>query len=836
MNKNLIAAFIGLAILGGFTSVNAQQEVAPKVNPTYRATATKFTDLVHTKLDVKFDYAKRYLYGKAWLTLKPHFYTTDTLVLDAKGFDVRSIAMVGAKSNTPLKFTYDNERLFIKLNKKYSKDEKYTVYIDYVSKPNELKASGSAAITDEKGLYFINPDGTEKDKPIQIWTQGEAESSSAWFPTIDKPNQKTTSELAMTVLSKYVTLSNGKLVSQKTNANGTRTDTWKMDLPHSPYLFMMAVGDFKISKDIWRGKEVSYYLEPKYAPYAKAIFGKTPKMLDYFSNILGVEYPWNKYAQIVARDYVSGAMENTTATLHGESIQATDRELLDGSGESTIAHELFHQWFGDYVTTESWSNITVNESFATFGAIVWKGFDAGRDAEERNRYESLNSYLGTTENGESPILVRFNYNNKMDVFDNVSYPKGALILYALKNQVGDDAFYKSLNRYLSSNAFKNGEAHQVRLAFEEVTGKDWSQYFNQWYFAGGHPILDVKYDYKDGNATINVKQIQAADVQTFTLPLKVDVYVGGKKISKDIVINTREQNFSFPVAGKPDLIDFDVDKILVGEVKDVKTLENYVFQYSNAPSYVNRIKAVQFAVTKNKETAAQEMLLLALKDQDDVIRAMAIKGFSLKDEKIKAMVGPILVDLAKNDKNSNVRAVALSRLALSGDKTYLPIAQAALKDRSYKVIGSAVQSINMLDPKSLAGVLAGLDADTKAHIPNDLALVYAALGDDSYNDFYVNIINNADINKLAQVLGGYYGYLMGNKNPKITQSGLQTIITNMDRTRLTQYWGKLFVKNFKDAEQAKLKEAEAAPTGEAKDNLIKQAAYFKAAADELAKK
>jgi aminopeptidase N len=172
----------------------------------------------------------------------------------------------------------------------------------------------------------------------------------------------------MTVPSKYVTLSNGALVSQKPAGAGLRTDTWKMDLPHAPYLFMMAVGDFKITKDTWRGKEVSYYLEPKYAPYAKGIFGNTTDMLEFFSNKLGVEYPWNKYSQIVARDYVSGAMENTTATLHGEFVQMTDRELLDRpyTNESVIAHELFHQWFGDYVTSESWSNLTVNESFADF--------------------------------------------------------------------------------------------------------------------------------------------------------------------------------------------------------------------------------------------------------------------------------------------------------------------------------------------------------------------------------------------------------------------------------------------------------------------------------------
>jgi aminopeptidase N len=829
--KNLL---IILFILGGSSITNAQQ-AEPAVNQTYRATSTKVNDLVHTKLDVKFDYAKRYLYGTAWLTLKPHFYATDSLTLDAKGMEIKSVAMVGAKANTPLKYTYDKEKIYIDLGMKYDKLEKYTIVIAYTAKPNELTIKGSAAITDAKGLYFINPDGTEKNKPTQIWTQGETEASSAWFPTIDKPNQKTTSEISMTVLSKYVTLSNGKLISQKANANGTRTDTWKMDQPHSPYLFMMAVGDFKIIKDIWNGKEVSYYLEPKYAPYAKEIFGKTPKMLSFFSKITGVDYPWNKYAQIVVRDYVSGAMENTTATLHGSAVQGTYRELLDGDKESTIAHELFHQWFGDYVTAESWSNITVNESFAAFSEILWKQHDVGIDAADRTRYEKLNTYLGTARNGVSPTLVRFNYNDKEDVFDNISYPKGAVILYALMKQMGTDAFLSGLNRYLTTNAYKNGEAHQLRLAFEEVSGKDWSPYFNQWYFAGGHPILDVKYEYKDGRAIIDVKQIQAAAVQTFTLPLKVTIIAGGQRINENIVINSREQSFSFPVSVKPDLIDFDSEKILVGEIKDNKTLDQYILQYTKAPSYVNRIRAVQEAALKNKEEAAQQLLFLALSDKDDVIRATAIKGFNMKDEKMKNMVAATLVNLAKQDPTSNVRAVALSRLAMTGDKAYLETAKQALKDHSYKVIGAAVQSINMLDPGSLSTTIDGLDADTKDHIPTQLAQVYAAMGDDKFNEFYLNIVNNGDINKLAAVVGHYSTYLSKNTNPKITQVGAQAIITNMDRTKLTQYFGKQFVQVFTTAEQAKLKAAEGA-SGEAKDNLIKQAAYFKAAADELAKK
>src|SRR5690606_18717132 len=394
-----------------------------------------------TKLDVRFDYAKCYLYGKAWLTLKPHFYPTDSLQLDAKGMDIKNVSLISGKSLIPLKYSYNGRSLQINLGREYSRNENYTVFIDYVSKPNELKAEGSQAIRDAKGLYFIDPDGSDKDKPVQIWTQGETEASSVWFPTIDRPNQKTTSEISMTVPAKYESLSNGKQVSRKLNNDGTRTDTWKMDLPHAPYLFMMAVGDFKIFKDKWRDLHVDYYLEPAYAPYAKQIFGHTPEMMEFFSKKLGVDFPWNKYAQIVVRDFVSGAMENTTATIHGEFVQATDRQLLDeNEGEDVIVHELFHQWFGDYVTTESWSNLTVNESFANFSEVLWREYKYGKDEGDAVNYKDMQRYLSSPEDADKN-LVRFHYKNKEDMFDLVSYQKGGRIVNMLRNYLGEDAFF-----------------------------------------------------------------------------------------------------------------------------------------------------------------------------------------------------------------------------------------------------------------------------------------------------------------------------------------------------------------------------------------------------------
>ena len=680
----------------------------------YRVTALKVHDLVHTKLDVSFDYAKRHLNGKAWITLKPHFYETDQLTLDAKGMEFKEIAIIDGKKSIPLKYTQDSEQVFITLNRKYKSTEKYVVYIDYIAKPNELKTKGGESITDSKGLYFVNPDGKE-NKPVQIWTQGETEASSAWFPTIDKPNQKTTSEIAMTVDSKYTTLSNGKLTSQKDNKNGTRTDVWKMDQPNAPYLFMMAVGDFKIYKDTYNGKEVSYYLEPKYAPYAKQIFWKTPDMMNFYSKMLGVEYPWAKYSQIVVTDFFGGAMENTSATVHGGYVQKTERELLDDNEESTVAHELFHQWFGDYVTAESWSNLTMNESFATFGEVLWHGHDEGQDAEDRSRYGKLQNYLSSQKNGDSPILARFHYKNKDDMFDNISYSKGSIILYAIKNQMGDEAFFKSLNHYLTTNAYKSGETHQLRLSMEEVTGKDWSPYFNQWYYQGGNPILNIEYGYANGKATIAVKQVQQSSVQTFSLPLKVDYYVNGTKIRKEILIDQREQNFSFDIPSQPTFVDLDPDKILVGQVIDNKKIADYLFQYKNVPTYYNRIEAIKYAA-KDKSHDAQLVLLAGLKDKQDDLRTLSIKAIDLGDNQIKEEAIKTLLDIAKNDKKTISRANAIIKLAATGDVSYKALMQESIKNQSYNVIAGGIIGLTKYVPAEGEKALASLDDDTKKHV------------------------------------------------------------------------------------------------------------------------
>ncbi|MBE7173573.1 MAG: M1 family peptidase [Williamsia sp.] len=663
----------------------------------YRATYPRINDLVHTKLQVKFDYDKSYLYGNAWITLKPHFYPTDSLTLDAKGMDLHKVELVNGSTNSPLKYDYDGMLLRIHLNKTYKASDKYTVYIDYTSKPNEVKVKGSAAINDAKGLYFINPKGEDKDKPTQIWTQGETEANSVWFPTIDKPNQRCTEEIYMTVPDKYVTLSNGLLTSQKKNGDGTRTDYWKMDLPHAPYLFFMGVGDYTIIKDSYKGKEVSYYVEKEYASEARKIFGLTPEMMGFYARITGVEYPWAKYSQITGRDYVSGAMENTTATLHTDALQQDARELVDGNKyEEYVAHELFHQWFGDLVTTESWSNLTVNESFANYSEVLWNQYKYGKDAGDEKNYEDMEGYLRSK--SEAKDLVRFHYADKEDMFDAVSYNKGGRILHMLRNYLGDSAFFKGLNLYLTTNKFKSAEAHQLRLAMEEVSGRDLNWFFNQWYFGSGHPVLTIDYQYDDNakKVKVTIRQVQQSNT-TFTLPIAIDVYNGAHKVRHDVWMTDREQTFTFDYQSHPDLVNVDGDKILLCEKKDNKTLDNYVHQYKYAGNYLDRREAIEACAAQQDDPKALALLKEALKDKFYGIRNVALDQLDMKKAGVKQAVEATVADMAKNEPRSTVRAKAITVLGTYNKPEYKPLFATALNDSSYSVAGAALEAISIVD-------------------------------------------------------------------------------------------------------------------------------------------
>ncbi len=756
--------------------VKTEEKKIPQLR-VYHSSNTRLSDILHQELRVSFDWDKKHLFGESALTIKPYFYSTDSLYLNARGMEIKEVSLLSGENKNPLDYKYENDSLKIKLDKTYSRDEEYKIYVDYISKPEELKdLGGSDAISSDKGLYFINPDGKEKDKPRQIWTQGETQSNSVWFPTIDSPNERMTQEIYITVDTSYVTLSNGLLVSSIVNSReGTRTDYWRQTVPAAPYLTMMAISNFKIVKDKWRNKEVSYYVDPEYEKYAKMIFGNTPEMIEFFSKKLGVDFAWEKYAQVVVHDYVSGAMENASATLHGEFMQRDDRALLDETHEDVVSHELFHQWFGDLVTCESWSNIPLNESFATYGEYLWNENKYGREEADYGLMNDLSRYLSHAKNNDAS-LVRYDYESREEIFDAITYQKGGRILHMLRKYAGDDAFFNSLNLYLATNKFKPVEIHNLRLAFEEVTGQDLNWFFNQWFFNHGHPDLNINYSYDDNSKTesVIIEQKQNFEKDSlFSLPFAIDIYTNGKATRYNAWIKHVNDTFTFKTESKPDLVNVDAEKMLVCTKKDNHTTGEWIYQYMHAPLFLDRYEAIQkLGKNYDAESESAKIIMSALNDKFWGIRNLAIKNIGTLAKAKKEDVKKILIDLAKNDPKASVREAALSSLNKNfDDPDLIGDYENAVNDRSYDVMEKALKNLAEKNKEKGLAVAKSLETEDNKKVKMIVADIYSEHGSDENFDFVKDAFNSATgEGKYAMTL--IYGKFLLRCRPATIEKGL----------------------------------------------------------------
>jgi aminopeptidase N len=572
-----------------------------------------------------------------------------------------------------------------------------------------------------------------------------------------------TQEIKITVDSRYVTLSNGLLISSKPNGDGTRTDYWKQTKPHAPYLAMMAVGEFAVIKDTWKGIDVDYYVEPEFEPHAKAIFGETPTMLSFYSDVLGYPYAWEKYSQIVVQDYVSGAMENTTATIHGDFLHRTKRELIDSDNEKIIAHELFHHWFGDLVTCESWSNLPLNESFATYGEYMWLEHRHGRDEADKHGDEQMRQYIASVAQTGHVDMIRFYYANKEDMFDAHSYNKGGRILHALRKTIGDDAFFKGLSLYLKDNEFKAVEMHQLRLAMEEITGMDLNWFFNQWFFSKGHPSLEIEHAYSDETKKYSVTIKQTQDLDEFPLyriPMDVDIYFGGAVNRTRIDLTEKEQTFDFDVLGKPSFVNVDAERMLLGTKTETLSDAENIFKLKNAPLHLDKTEALK-ALKTSSNPATADAILATMEDPFWGTRRKALESISAKSVIDTSLLKNKLIWMAQKDKKSIVRAEAISTLSdkFGSDVNVRAIIEGAMEEQSYAVLGAALKGIGSYDEKKGLEMAKAIEADASGSLISAIATLYSQKGGPEQLPFFESAIDKiADPNSkylFVQILGKY---------------------------------------------------------------------------------
>ncbi len=717
------ALAFSLLFLFAFSSVAA---VRPSKNPFWQQQDEVFKlppinwirsraiDVKHVAIDLRFDWEKEQAYGSTVVTLAP-FRDTDKIALDAAMMQIGSVSLA---SGAALKFNYKggdtNDNLEITLDRVYRRGEDVSVKVEYRTSYVNTADAETAIGSFGRGLRFIKPTKEEPNKPMQIWSQGETEFNRYWFPSYDSPNDFRTSELKATVDKKYTVVSNGKLVSDTENADGTRTVYWKMDTPYTNYLTSIVVGEFADVKQEWNGIPIHNFGYKNETKEVAATVQKLPDMMDFFSRVTGVKYPYPKYAQTFVEDF-GGGMENISATTMIEEMVQDERTRLDSDYDSLQAHELAHQWFGDIVTCRDWGQIWLNESFATYFDALYNQHSKGHDDFlYENIRDNQNQYYQTWNDGNRHPIVTKNYASKDSMFDNYAYPRGAAVLHLLRKHLGDEGFYKSLNNYLTTNANQPVSTEDLRIAIEESTGQSMDWFFDQWLYKMGHPQFEVTKSYANGKLTLNVKQNQKIDAknefpQVEFFQGKMDVEIDGK--IQQIWLNPQAENvFTFDAAAAPKLVDFDNEGTWIKEVTFEKSTDELLYQLANDKDVLGRRWAMSELVKRAENDGEQAKVLAALLDAAKTdsfwrLRRAAISEISglvvpqappLADApaaKLDESLTTFLVSAAKTSKESLIRADAIELLGATNDAKYADVYLAAVHDQSYGVIDAAATAL-----------------------------------------------------------------------------------------------------------------------------------------------
>jgi aminopeptidase N len=505
-------------------------------------------DVQHYLIRIKFDRKEKTVFGDTTVTLKPLKDGFSTVELDSAELKYE---FVGLQDGKKLTYAQLGEKLTVFLDRAYSKDELISLRFVYSCRP-------------KKGVYFV--DGAKQSDwqwYDQIWTQGEPEEAHYWFPSYDFPDDKATSEQFITVEPEEIAIANGELIEIIQEQDGKKTFHYKMNLPHSTYLISFVVGRYSKLEDKYRDIPLGFYVYPGKESIVPKAFGKTKDMMRIFEELTGIEYPFNKYDQTIVARFRFGGMENITATTLADT-EVFMANFLPDLVEDLVSHELAHSWFGNLVTCRNWAELWLNEGFASFMEAAYKEKMYGRqeylkkikmDAEEYFAFEATNKRK----------YGLFNHLAQPDdsIFSPIPYKKGSAVIHTLREEIGDEAFWKAINIYLKKHKFDNVETSDLKNAMEEASGKNLTWFFDQWVYKIGYPQLQVKSVFytKSKRLFITFQQTQRLEPLApiaFILPLEVKITMsdGEEKIEK-IVIDKRLQTVSLKLKKAIEKIEFD---------------------------------------------------------------------------------------------------------------------------------------------------------------------------------------------------------------------------------------------------------------------------------------
>lgn len=729
--KNITRYFAALIIASSFLTPVAngslwyngafqddKQEKKKPLPPVHYVRSRDF-DTKHIALDLRFKWETEQTIGVEEFTFVSLDPALRRLVLDAGLMSFESIRL---KDGGALKFKYDEKKakLTIEFPEAIGLGEERTVVIRYITKgknvPNSLGFGGGG------GLKFVKPSKKKPNNPWQIWSQGESEYNKYWFPSYDYPNDFRTTELTATVRKPFIVISNGRLAAKTENPDGTRTFRWKMDTPYANYLTSIVIGEYAEVRGAYKGIPVITYVYKKWEKEGEITARRLPEMVRFYSENLNLKYPYPKYAQTIAREF-GGGMENISATTQTDNMIIDERTELDRDFDGLQAHELAHQWFGDYVTCRDWSEIWLNESFATYMEALWQLRSKGKDEFLYAKVKgNQDGYFGAWRQGRRRPIVTKYYANPDAVFDSYAYPRGGAVLHMLHKQLGDRNFWASLNHYLTSNANQPVSTEDLRIAIEETTGRSMDAFFDQWLYKMGHPVFDVKksYDAAKRVLTLTVRQVQEPDLTSgypqvgfFETPVDIEIVTNKGPRIETVFIKPRAENV-FRIKGvesAPLMVDFDNEGTLIKELRFERPVKELVFQLRNDLDVLGRFYALDqlSRIARDKKTAADQRSLIlreirrtATADgfwrlrRDAVNRLRSIFSPSPSGSKPLTLDEQTTATLIKAaaDSKSLVRSAAISLLGATRSPRFATLyRKAVLSDRSYAVIDSASMAL-----------------------------------------------------------------------------------------------------------------------------------------------
>ncbi|MHC4390322.1 MAG: M1 family aminopeptidase [Planctomycetota bacterium] len=660
-------------------------------DPPLRFTPDRAIDITHVALELDVDLPGRRIEGEARIDARALIVPLEQVVLDAVDLDVRQVT---DQDGNKLPFRVGGEKLTIDLAQPLAKrGAKFELTIAYAAQPRT-------------GLHFFGPSSTEPDVPLQVWSQNETIDARHWIPCIDHPEERQTTELAVTVPTGFTVVSNGKLVSRKPVAGKDRV-RWhysKGEPNHTIYLVMVAIGRFHTEATEWRGRRVAYHVPVEKKDDIARTFDQTVPMLDHFSELFG-EYPWVKYEQVVVEQFAFGGMENTGATTLNERTLHDERAHLDYSSEWLIAHELGHQWFGDLLTCRDWAHIWLNEGFATFCEAMWAEHRQGTDGYLTTLMRKQGSAL---RGGRGTPLVRPRYHKPSDTFGGGTYPKGGWVLHMLRSELGDDDFFAGMRAYVERYRGKSVETDDFRRIMEEVSGRSLGRFFQQWTERAGHPVFEVKVGWLQDQRLLEVRVRQTQGGEPFAITLDVACQkADGERLVTPLALREGEARLLLPLAARPRFVTIDPEAKVLKEVKFHADRDLKLAALTGAPGLVERYDAVRSLEGDHHGSVLDALAAVVAEDSSALVRGAAASALAAAPgDHARDLVLRALADLTEGtEKTARLRALTRRTLVEGVRRRHAdPVVEAALVDLvpgepSYRVLEAIATGLGRMEGK-----------------------------------------------------------------------------------------------------------------------------------------